>query len=149
VAIGSLLLRFGGFNGQELGGEIDVFDPAVDTWTTRPFTEGPGNRSVATFLPLPSAPKSKAILLFGEKSPSNDGHNAAGTFWNDIWIYDYMGDTWDQATIENAQLLNENGLGWASAAIVEGRHSATVIVWGGLNERNERLGMGWKILVGG
>jgi len=125
-----------------------VYNPATDTWTARSFTEGPGNRSVATFLSHPSYPDTKAILFFGEKSPSNDGHNAAGTFWDDIWIYDFVGDMWERAIIENGHFLNDGGLGWASGAVVEGENPATVVIWGGLNERNERFGMGWKILIG-
>ena len=125
-----------------------MYDPATDTWTTRSFTRGPGNRSVATFLPHPSFPDTKAILFFGEKSPSNDGHNAAGTFWDDIWIYDLAGDMWDEAAIENRHLLNGGGLGWTSGVVVEGNDPKTVVIWGGLNERNERLGIGWKVLIG-
>jgi hypothetical protein len=146
VALGRVLLRFGGFDGQELGGEIDVYDPSSDAWTTRPFSNGPRKRSVATFLPHPSDPATKAILVFGEKSPSNDGHNAAGIFWNDIWIYNYAGDTWTQATVENTELLSERGLGWGSGDVLKGSDPGTVIIWGGLNERNERFDKGWKIL---
>jgi hypothetical protein len=146
--VGPVLLRFGGFNGEELGGEIDVYDPSADLWTTRPFSRGPGNRSVATFLPHPSSPTNNAILLFGEKSPSTDGHNAAGTFWNDIWIYDYAKDSWEQATVENSQLLSEGGHGWGSGAALKGKNPATVVIWGGLNERNERLDTGLRLLIG-
>jgi hypothetical protein len=137
VTVGSVLLRFGGFNGQELGGGIDVFDPSTNTWTTRPYTKGLGNKSVATFLPHPSFLESKAILVFGEKSPSNDGHNAARTFWSDIWIHDFAGETWDGVTIENAQLLNEGGMGWGAGAVIQRKDPAMMVIWGGLNERNE------------
>jgi Kelch motif len=145
AAVGSRLLRFGGFNGEELGGSVDVFDPDDNSWTSRPFTSGPGNRSVASFLPHPAFPTTKAILLFGEKSPSSDGHNKAGTFWSDIWTYDYENDQWKQMHVENAHVLVEGGSGWGAGTVREGVDGGEVVVWGGLNGRNERIGRGWRI----
>lgn len=96
------------------------------------------------FLPHPSYPATKAVLIFGEKSPSSDGHNAAGTFWNDIWEYEYENDQWEQANLENQQVLNDGGLGWSAAAI-DLEDSSKIVIWGGLNERNERISSGWSI----
>lgn len=145
AALGSFVLRFGGFNGEELGGSVDVFHPDTNSWISRPFTAGPGNRSVTTFLPHPAFPTTKAILAFGEKSPSSDGHNAAGTFWNDIWIYHYEGDQWEKAQVENAHVLTDGGCGWGAGTPETGGGVPQIVVWGGLNERNERIGRGWRI----
>ena len=141
VSIGSVLLRFGGFSGQELGGSVDVFHPSTNTWSSRKFTHGPGDRSVLTLLAHPVFPATKAVVLFGEKSPSSDGHNAAGTFWSDIWIYDYEVDQWEQAELENVHVLTDGGIGW-SAGASDGKH---FFIWGGLNENNERIGFGWQV----
>jgi len=145
TALGSFLLRFGGFNGEELGGSVDIFHPDTDSWTSRPFTAGPENRSVAIFLPHPAFPTTKAILAFGERSPSSDGHNAAGIFWGDIWIYDYQHDQWEQAQVENAHVLVDSGIGWGAGASEADGDRPQMVIWGGLNERNERIGRGWRI----
>lgn len=116
-------------------------------WKSRPFTIGPGKRSVATFLPHPSYPSTKAILIFGEKSPSSDGHNAAGTFWSDIWVYDFENDEWEEARVENAHALNQGALGWGAGAIEIGDDVNQIVIWGGLNEHNERIGSGWKVRI--
>ena len=145
MAIGSVLLRFGGFNGEELGDVVDIFNPPTNSWSSRPLSHGPGNRSVATFLPHPSYPTTKAVLIFGEKSPSSDGHNAAGTFWKDVWIYDYVNDQWEQANLENEHVLNCEGLGWGAGAVDWEDDTQRILIWGGLNEHNERIRSGWSI----
>lgn len=145
TAVNNVLLRFGGFSGEELGGNIDIFNPFSNIWTTRPFTRGPGNRSVAIFLPHPLYPDTHAVLLFGEKSPSNDGHNAAGQFWNDIWIYDYGNDLWEKATVENSHLLLQDGFGWTAGAVDLSQKTNQLIVWGGLNQYNDRISTSWIV----
>jgi len=100
-----------------------------------------------TFLRHPDFPTTKAILLFGEKSPSSDGHNAAGTFWSDIWIYDFENYQWEQTQVENAHVLTEGGSGWGAGTTETGGRVPQIVVWGGVNERNERIGRGWKIKV--
>jgi hypothetical protein len=145
VALGKVLLRFGGFNGEELGDSLDVYYPARNTWSSRSFTRGPGKRSVSTMLPHPLFPTTKAILLFGEKSPSSDGHNAAGKFWKDVWVYDFQNDQWEEAKLDKGYFLPGGGLGWAAACL--GGSSDGIIVSGGLNEYNERLGSIWQIRV--
>jgi len=97
------------------------------------------------FLPHPSYPTTKAVLNFGEKSPSSDGHNAAGTFWNDIWVYNYENDLWEQVNIENENVLNYGGLGWSAGTIDFQDSEKTIIIWGGLNENNERICSGWRV----
>lgn len=144
VALNSVLLRFGGFSGEELGESIEIFDPAANQWTSRPFTHGPGKRSVAALVPHPYL-STKVVLLFGEKSPSSDGHNAAGKFWSDIWLYDYQKDTWELAELENTHLLADGGVGWTAAAV--NNKTNEIIVWGGLNNRNERIGNAWKLTL--
>lgn len=106
---------------------------------------GPGNRSVSTFLPHPSYPTTKAILIFGEKSPSSDGHNAAGTFWTDIWEYDFEKDKWEEVIVDNAYILDQGGLGWGAGAVELGDDVNELVIWGGLNERNERISSRWKV----
>jgi hypothetical protein len=144
-ALGSVLLRFGGFNGEELGDSIEVFDPSTNSWTSRPFNFGPAKRSVSIFVPHPLHPDTKAIVLFGEKSPSSGGHNAAGKFWSDIWVYDYPDDQWEQIEFENPHILTEGGLGWSSGVTDLMDQAKRVLIWGGLDQLNERIGLGWSI----
>lgn len=141
----SVLLRFGGFSGVELGESIEIFDPETNKWTSRPFSHGPGNRSVAILVPHPICPSTKAVLLYGEKSPSSDGHNAAGRFWSDVWVYDYDVDQWEDFPLDGAHLLTEGGLGWSAGAIRHGVEGSEIIVWGGLNDHNERIADAWLI----
>lgn len=84
-------------------------------------------------------------MIFGEKSPSSDGHNAAGTFWKDIWVYDYANGQWEQVNLENEYVLNYEGLGWGAGAIDPEDDAKRILIWGGLNEHNERIRSGWSI----
>ena len=152
------LWRFGGFNGKtEMGGSIDSLDlrMAGDAlgnapWRTRTFgdtaglgredvedlTSGgkvPGARSVHDLLPVGK----RLVTLFGEGRPSHTGgHDAAGNFWDDIWAYDITSGTWEELAIQGPR---PSPRGWFAATGDDGR----VVIWGGLNAKNERLDDGW------
>lgn len=113
------------------------------------------------------------ILLMGERDPSSDGHNAAGKFWGDIWAFQCPPQGMTGASFKDATwqaLGRETGEGlWSQVAVsdsegVEGEDihklipgergwfpSSTlgdidvtsVMLWGGLNGKNEREDNGW------
>jgi hypothetical protein len=134
----SRLFRFGGFDGEEIGGRLDYIDLAVEviddavshgevalstrsSWQTitpaveqrhghahrpsqasipeaaplaggpaadAPAQEWPGARSVAGFECITvGGGRELLILVMGERTPSAAGHSAAGTFWDDVWVF--------------------------------------------------------------
>ncbi len=145
----SLLVRFGGFAGHELGGAIDTYDPSTREWKATPIPKsGPQARSVHALLPLniPAAFDSSAtpiaVLLFGERepAPAELGHEGAGQFHSDAWLL-VSSPTDDLSFVP----LTQEGAcpparGWfASAAWKEGK----VVVVGGLDDANKRLNDVW------
>jgi hypothetical protein len=145
----SVLVRFGGFAGQELGGSVDVYDPSIREWVATPVPDSePPARSVHALLPLsfPVASTSStapvAVLLFGEcgPAPAELGHDGAGQFHADTWLL--VSSPEDVLTF--VPLTQEGDCpparGWfASAAWKDGK----VVVVGGLNDANERLDDVW------
>lgn len=88
-----LLARWGGFCGHELGGPLDLFEPASRTWTSHDVpVEGkagaePPKRSVHGFVPYCAkrkafiAEKDVVAVMFmgeGEGAPKSLGHDGAG-----------------------------------------------------------------------
>jgi len=46
--------------------------------------------------------------------------------------------------VDNAQVLMEGGMGWGSDAVESTGKTGEIVVWGGLNEWNERVASGWR-----
>jgi hypothetical protein len=159
--------RFGGFNGKtEVGGEIDVLDLSEGhiqeaKWSTISFGEtaglgregddqlqgdskGPGARSVCGLHPLAR----QLVTLFGEGKPSpTGGHDAAGNFWGDVWAFDPSTREWKEVK-EGKEGEGREGpgeRGWFASDAQAGR----VVLWGGLDAKNERLGDGWILSASG
>ena len=151
------LWRFGGFNGKtELGGAIDYLSLSSNLtssqWETvsfgeatglargeegemRPSEKGPGHRSVHALLPLGQ----RILTFFGEGKPSpTGGHDAAGNFWGDVWAFDPSTGAWEEVKVEG-DLPGERGWFAADAA------GQQVVVWGGIDAKNERLTDGWVL----
>lgn len=190
------IFRYGGFNGTgEEGGKLDILELGLDTfsdtsglteigittrggWTTLDFAEEnmphPGNRSVAGFQTITTGMGREYLVLFlGERDPSSDGHNAAGKFWNDVWVFQAppKGMTgaslkdatwqalgretgegiWSQVFVSDAEGVegeDVRGLvpgarGWFASSALGDLGGAGLLLWGGLNGRNEREGDGW------
>ncbi|MCJ1233141.1 hypothetical protein MMC14_001096 [Varicellaria rhodocarpa] len=136
---------------------------------------GPGNRSVAGLLPLTTGQGRNFLLLFlGERSPSSKGHDGAGAFWGDVWSYQLRPDgmtaasikdatrklvgaktgenSWSQ--VEVAEETMSSGLrehpgerGWFAYAQGQDVDQSSIVLWGGINRKNEREGDGWILTV--
>lgn len=135
----------GGFDGKhELGGAIDVYDIATNTWTTISFqpdgVEGPGNRSVSTLLALQVKGKKSLITMFGEADPSSLGHAGAGKMLPDAWVWDVEGRTWSKV-VSSGDVPQPRGWFDADVACIDGIDA--VVVQGGLADSNERLDDIW------
>jgi hypothetical protein len=153
--------RFGGFNGKtEVGGVIDYFilgkEPSVQggEWASITFGEGgglgreensglaktrtPGARSVTG---LHSLSDGRLLTFFGEGKPSpTGGHDAAGNFWGDVWVFDTKTEQWTEA---EQQGEGPGERGWFGSDA----YSQGAIVWGGIDSANDRIPDGWVLKV--
>lgn len=71
----------------------------------------PGHRSVAGFQTVTIGGvggREYLLLAFGERDPSDHGHEAAGKFWNDVWAYELSRGPGAAASVMDAFS------GWAS-----------------------------------
>ena len=146
----SSVWRFGGFNGKtEVGGVIDHLSLGTaaqgNRWESISFestysSEGdsiaPGARSVTGLHVLKDG---RMVTFFGEGKPSpTGGHDAAGNFWGDVWLFDPQTKKWSEVKQEG-ETPGERG--WFSS---DG-YDQGVVVWGGLNGQNERESDGWVL----
>ena len=138
---------------------------------------GPGHRSVGGMHAATTGQgRNYLVLLLGERSPKSEGsHEAAGTFCSDVWAYQLRPDgmsgasfkdaarmlvgakqregTWGQVGIPEATMAEGKAeapgpRGWFASATAGDVDPGSVVVWGGLNEANERLGDGWMLTFG-
>jgi hypothetical protein len=145
------LVRFGGFAGYELGGPLDVYDIAQNTWeSVTPSGETPPARSVHALLGVPQKNGSDlvAVMFGGERdpAPAELGHDGAGFFRSDVWglKHSASGDwMWERAAVKEDENAPQ-ARGWFAADVTE---NGEVIVQGGLNEKNERIGDAWMLKV--
>jgi hypothetical protein len=155
------LLRFGGFSGYEIGGNLDVYDTQLEKWSSYDLSkngEVPKARSVHALIPVNLTGKGLerviALLLFGELDPApvELGHDGAGKFSNDVWALVCPNGS-DPERFENFHWLRVSGDGEGEWPEARGWFGASawadgkVIVVGGLNGRNERLGDSWILEV--
>ncbi|KDR71239.1 hypothetical protein GALMADRAFT_127176 [Galerina marginata CBS 339.88] len=145
------LVRFGGFAGHELGGPLDVYDIAKDEWAsvTPSGTEAPPARSVHALLGVPKKKGSDlvAVMFGGERdpAPAELGHDGAGFFRSDVWGLKYGANgewSWERAVVKDEDVPQERG--WFAADVTE---NGEIVVQGGLNEKNERIGDAWVLKV--
>ncbi|KAL1891305.1 hypothetical protein Sste5346_007765 [Sporothrix stenoceras] len=148
----------------------------------------PGNRSVSSLEAISAGGGWEYLILaLGERTPSGTGHEAAGTFWRDVWAFQVPSDNFSAASVSNTirNVLPRRLFGGASGS-GEGRWSPVVtapyddeqdtagegpefgpeargwiassrigeleengiVIFGGLNEKNQRLGDAWIFRLG-
>ncbi|KAG9229962.1 hypothetical protein BJ875DRAFT_172094 [Amylocarpus encephaloides] len=113
------------------------------------------------------------ILIMGERDPSSEGHDGAGKFWGDVWTFQAppQGMTaasfkdatwqalgretgegqWSQVAVSDAEGVEGEDIhklvpgerGWFASAALGDLDNSSVIIWGGLNGKNERENNGW------
>lgn len=141
LAATNQLVRYGGYNGKaQQGGTTDVYDIANGQWSTISPETGsdvPPSRSVSALVPVDNG--RRLVLLFGEREASQLGHAGAGLYHEDAWVFD--GRRWSQTEFTGAERPERRG--WFAAC--PGLEPNEVLVSGGLNEANERLGDAWVL----
>lgn len=142
------IYRMNGFDGKtELGGCLDVYDPAIDSWTSHAFSadgkSGPGARSVSTLVPVRVGDDVLLVTAFGESDPSSLGHLGAGKMLSDIWAYSLKTKSWSGVSTSSQNAPEARGWFAADEMTIAGRDG--VVVVGGLGESNNRLDDAWLL----
>lgn len=146
-----MLFIHGGFDGEEHS-ELVIYDVSSDIWKTGRLTATenqngiPAPRSVHALVPLSSNVDSSdgqvnLVCLFGEGHPSNTGHDGAGSFFQDGYIFSTDISQKKGILEVSCTRLNLTGdipvpRGWFQAAPLSGDR---VLLSGGLNSDNARL----------
>lgn len=147
------LYRVNGFDGKtEQGGNVDVYSPETDSWTSIAYEAdgkaGPAPRSVSALLPVTVGGKAALVTLFGERDPSALGHQGAGKMLGDVWAFDVEEKRWREVDArgdgDGDGDVRPDPRGWF-AADAFGDDGGKVVVQGGLGESNERLGDVWVL----
>lgn len=143
---GGHIFRMNGFDGNtELGGNLDIFDPANNEWSTITYPadgeNGPGPRSVGALLSVRINGKYMLVTVFGEHDPSSLGHEGAGKMLGDAWAFDIVGRKWNKVACAGE---TPQARGWFDADVVRAEAgNDAIVVHGGLAEDNSRLGDLW------
>jgi len=140
-----------------------------------PEAKVPGARSVAGMHHVTTGQgRNYLILLLGERNPSDKGHEGAGEFWDDVWTFQLKPDgmtaasfkdatrqligmktkeyDWDEVLIPEATKSKGRAAmpgkrGWFASAAAGDLDQSSVILWGGINEQNQRLGDGFILTL--
>lgn len=114
----------------------------------------PLKRSVHGFVGLKQPLKTNAdsvvaILFYGEADPSDLGHEGAGSFHSDVWaLLRDDEDVYSWRALQKSGTEGPTARGWfASTAWHKGDGSTSIVLQGGLNDKNERLGDLWILDV--
>ncbi|KAL2159707.1 hypothetical protein VTH06DRAFT_2276 [Thermothelomyces fergusii] len=151
-----------------LGGDSDYHDEEAGTTAAR----WPGARSVAGLEAVSvGGGREYLVLLFGERVASAAGHAGAGRFWDDVWAFQVPPEgmslasvadtarsvvggrtgegTWTRLDLrphdeeDDASADGPGPRGWIATAPMGQLEENGLVVFGGLDERNRRLGDGW------
>jgi len=117
------------------------------------------------------------ILLLGERDPSSQGHDGAGKFWSDVWAFQAppLGMTgaslkdatwealgretgeglWSQIAVSDSEGVEGDDVrklvpgerGWFASSALGDVDVSGVVLWGGLNGKNEREDNGWILSI--
>ncbi|KAK3301255.1 uncharacterized protein B0H64DRAFT_383054 [Chaetomium fimeti] len=165
------------FYGNEDVGYKEV-DAALRPLQSQHGGEGawPGNRSVAAMEAVTvGGGREYLVLMFGEREASGAGHEAAGRFWDDVWAFQVPSEGMSLASVadtafsvvgrkngegswtkvetgphddeDDASAEGPGPRGWVASATM-GELENGIVVFGGLNEGNRRLGDGWILRLG-
>jgi len=122
------------------------------------------------------------VLFLGERDPSSKGHDGAGKFWGDVWVFqcppqgmtalglkeatmqplgrDPSEGSWRMMQVANSMHIEGEDVkgegikdlvpserGWFSSSTLGDLNPSSLLLWGGLNGRNEREGDAWILRV--
>ncbi|KAK5658548.1 hypothetical protein OQA88_1940 [Cercophora sp. LCS_1] len=147
-------------------------DPAEAPLTEDETSPWPGPRSVARLEAVSvGGGREYLVLILGERNPSGGGHEVAGKFWDDIWAFQVPAEsgsvagladtvrrvaggksgegTWTRVEMgpwddeDDASADGPGARGWIASAPMGELEENGIVVWGGVDEGNKRLGDGW------
>jgi len=117
------------------------------------------------------------VLFLGERDPSSQGHDGAGKFWGDVWTFQcppqgmtatsFKDATWQALGRETGegkwsvvQVSDAEGKegedihklvpgerGWFASSTLGDLDASGIVIWGGLNGKNEREDNGWILRI--
>jgi hypothetical protein len=117
------------------------------------------------------------VLFLGERDPSSQGHEGAGKFWGDVWAFQApphgmtaasLKDAtwqalgretgegqWRQVDVadaegvegEDVRMLTPGERGWFASSAMGDLDISGIVLWGGLNGKNEREDNGWILTI--
>jgi hypothetical protein len=163
------------YSGVEYTADDTATAPLAETQS--PADAWPGPRSVASLEALNvGGGREYLVLMLGERDPSGAGHAAAGKFWDDVWVFQVPPQGMSAASLHDAVLQAvgkksgegkwtkvETGpyddeddasaggpgpRGWMASAPMGELEENGIVIWGGLDGENKRLGDGWIFRLG-
>jgi hypothetical protein len=117
------------------------------------------------------------VLFLGERDPSSQGHEGAGEFWGDVWTFQCPPQGMTAASLDHAarqaigketgeglwtriEVADAEGLegedvrrlipgerGWFASSTMGDLDVSGIVLWGGVNNLNERKDDGWILRV--
>ncbi|KAE8453943.1 hypothetical protein EG329_007719 [Mollisiaceae sp. DMI_Dod_QoI] len=117
------------------------------------------------------------VCFLGERDPSSEGHAGAGKFWGDVWTFQcppqgmtaasFKDATWQALGRETGeglwsvvQVADAEGVegedvhrlvpgerGWFPSSTMGDLDASGIVLWGGLNGKNEREDNGWILRI--
>lgn len=142
TADGSRLGLLFGFSGVQQG-DMAIFDLGTKKWQLQAHDSQKGDvpspRSVFSAAALPGS--DEVFLFGGEREASDLGHAGAGQFMADLHVLDLVSMVWRRVDAEGKAPPPR---GWGGMAAQDAKH---LILFGGLNAENERLGDVWELAL--
>jgi len=138
---GQRLVLLFGFSGEQQG-DISVFDVRTREWELLPQERQKGDVPSARSVFCTAALGGRALLFGGEREASDLGHAGAGKFNADLHALDLEDLSWRAARAEGPRLPEARG--WTGMAPLG---PDSLLLFGGLNAHNERLGDAWELEV--
>ena len=133
-----------GYNGKEELADHWLWDKQVRRWDLLSGDSGPRARSVTDVVFLRGVGEKGSLFVFGgEFTPSAQGHEGAGSYHNDAWLFDIALSTWSPAVQAGGSAPSARG--WFSS-VAWGDEA--VLVFGGFDGK-ERVGdvHKWSVVV--
>lgn len=147
---GSRLFLIFGFSGEQQG-DVAVFDIEKCSWELFPQETQKGDipsaRSVFAMAPVGAAWPDQVVVFGGERVASDLGHEGAGAFTADLYLLDLKELSWSALQTEGE---GPEARGWTEMAPMEVealRSGPSLLLFGGLNPDNNRLGDAWELCL--
>ena len=133
-----------GYNGKEELADHWLWNKQDRRWDRLTSNDGPPARSVTDVVFVRGVGAKGSLFVFGgEYTPSAQGHEGAGSYHRDAWLFDIASSTWSSAV--RAGDSAPSARGWFSSVALG---EEAVLVYGGFDGK-ERVGdvHKWSVMV--